>query len=114
MIPQIQSRVGDRGRCFPACIASILEMKEWEVPDLSNVDVAQVDRYLTQHGLYYREVSTEVPPLGYHIILGISPRGGYHAVVGRDGEFVFDPHPRDGTGRGLVEVTGYGLLIKKV
>ena len=114
MIPQTQSRVGRRGRCFPACLASILELKEWEVPDLDNTDTAQVDGYLAQHGLYYREVGPEVPPLGYHVILGVSPRGRPHAVVGRDGELAFDPHPKDGTGRGLVRVSGYGLLIKKL
>lgn len=114
MIPQTQSRVGKRGRCFPTCIASILDIDERDVPDLDNTDRAQVDKFLAPYGYYYREVGTDVRPLGYHIILGVSPRGGNHSVVGRDGKLVHDPHPQDGTGRGLVKAYGYGILCKKL
>jgi hypothetical protein len=35
-----------------------------------------------------------------------------HAVVGHDGVFKHDPHPQDGTGRGLVEPMFWGALEK--
>jgi hypothetical protein len=114
MIPQTQSRTGEYGRCFPACIASLLDLKEWEVPDLDNTDYGQVDDFLGPYGYYYREIAPGVPPVGYHVIIGTSPRGGSHAVVGLDGELIFDPHPQDGTGKGLKKVTAYGILCKTI
>lgn len=50
----------------------------------------------------------------WHTIEGLSPRGGQHAVVGNQGKMRFDPHPQDGTGRGLVDVDAYGLLCARM
>lgn len=112
MIPQTQSRVGSNGRCFNACLASILELKERQVPDFPDKGFRQaVDDFLAPFGLVYRRTSKSVAPFGYHTIEGISPRGGLHAVVGKDGKVVHDPHPQDGTGRGLVTVEYYGVLL---
>jgi hypothetical protein len=107
MKPIHQTRIGDDGNCFAACLSSILETP---IPEFgSEPDFwPNVDRWLARRGLRYTQTSD--PPLGWHTIEGISPRGGPHAVVGRDGKFVFDPHPHDGTGRGLVRVDKYGVL----
>ena len=117
MKPVTQSRVGKDGTCFRSCIASILELPEARVPDwpLANQDPG-VDRFLRGRGLRYMEVPIDVAeqavkPVGYQIITGLSPRGGAHAVVGKDGRLAWDPHPRDGTGRGLVREENYGLLL---
>jgi len=84
------------------------------VPDFTecNQDPG-VNRFLKQYGLKYEEVPYDRanPPVGVHTILGVSPRGGMHCVVGKDGKIVWDPHPQDGTGRGLAKPTGYGLLL---
>jgi hypothetical protein len=110
--PVYQSRVGPNGRCFSACLASILEIPERSVPDLDNTNTAQVDRFLAQYGLQYRRIPYGADkPVGYSTIEGISPRGGYHACVALDGRLIFDPHPPDGTGRGLVSAEAYGLLL---
>lgn len=111
MKPVTQSKTGKDGRCFPACLASILEIPENSVPDLDNTNKKQVDSFLSQHGLEYARVPTDIKPAGYHVIEGISLRGGAHAVVGLDGRLIHDPHPQDGTGRGLVQVDNYGLLL---
>lgn len=111
MKPVTQSRTGSNGRCFPACLASILELPENEVPDLDNTDKPQVDKFLAKHGFEYQRVPADIKPAGHHVIEGISPRGGAHAVVGLNGRLVHDPHPQDGTGRGLVQVDSYGLLL---
>jgi hypothetical protein len=113
MIPVTQSRTGKNGTCFRACVASLLDIKESQVPDweAANQDPG-VNGFLRKRGLRYEEVPVGgTAPVGYHVITGLSPRGGLHAVVGRDGRTVWDPHPQDGTGRGLVREDRYGLLL---
>lgn len=113
MRPVTQSKVGADGRCLCACIASILEIPESFVPDFGNDWRNDVDRFLAPFGLYYRQVPLEVKPLGFHIVEGTSPRGGQHACVGFNGRIIHDPHPQDGTGRGLKTVERYGVLIRR-
>jgi hypothetical protein len=117
MIPQTQSRTGPTGRCFPACLASILEIQENSVPDFMEESDEEfftaVNQFLARFGLRYKQVPIQdVHPVGWHTVEGLSPRGGQHAVVGRDGRMVWDPHPPDGTGRFLVKPEIYGLLLK--
>ncbi len=112
MIPQVQSRTGKHGRCFEACLASILDLKEHEVPDFGDEPefLRNVNAWLEQFGLYYIQAPLKLRPNGYHTIEGLSPRGGMHAVVGLNGVMVFDPHPQDGTRHGLVKEVCYGVL----
>lgn len=114
MRPVTQSKVGAQGRCLNACLASLLEIPERDVPDFGDHTWrADVDHFLTPYRVYYRQVPLDVAPIGYHVIEGVSPRGGPHAVIGLNGKFVFDPHPRDGSGRGLRKVERYGVLIRR-
>lgn len=114
----IQSRTGENGTCFRAALASILNLRESQVPDFpkANQDPG-VDKFLSKYGLRYEEfpITEDNAPVGYHFILGISPRGGEHAIVGKDGRGVWDPHPAsDGTGQGLVKPERYGVLVSKL
>ena len=111
MKPVTQSKVGAHGRCFPACVASILEVPESSVPGYE--DMPDVYQWLERRGLQYAQAPIEgtPAPVGYHIIEGISPRGGQHAVVGLNGKTVHDPHPQDGTGRGLTKPERWGMLL---
>lgn len=122
MIPQTQSRTGSNGRCFNACLASILEIHESEVPDFDKKTwLEEVARFLEPHGLYYVQVEIDDPILPkmfsvgrvYHTIEGISYRGGPHAVVGLNGETVWDPHPLDGSRHGLKTIECFGLLCAR-
>lgn len=125
--PVEQTRTGPNGTCFQACLASILEIPVWEVPDFSTDDdlfLQQVQEFLATKGLYYVQVPPDEPTVvaafkqslgpAYCTIEGTSPRGGQHAVVGDRGVMVWDPHPKsDGTGQGLVSVQCFGLLCKR-
>lgn len=125
MKPVTQSRTGKDGNCFSACLASILEIPLAKVPEFGGDDVwlQNVQRFLGAKGMYY----VQVPALAeetlatafaagyvFHTIEGVSPRGGLHACVGRNGRLIWDPHPQDGTGRGLVSVECYGLLCRSL
>lgn len=111
-----QSRTGRNGTCFRSCLATIFGLYEHDVPDWprANED-SDVNRWLGRiYGLRYIQIPIvpELPaPVGLHTIEGTSPRGGQHAVVGYNGRMVWDPHPQDGTGRGLVKPRYWGLLL---
>jgi GNAT superfamily N-acetyltransferase len=112
MKPVTQTRTGDRGNCFASCLASIFEtpLPEFGLTEDEGYD-ANVDKWLAKRGWQYSQTEdTSTPPIGYHTIEGVSPRGGMHATVGLNGKMVWDPHPEDGTGHGLVKVVRYGLL----
>jgi hypothetical protein len=126
MVPVEQDRTGANGRCWPACIASILEIPLSEIPEFSTDPdqwLSDVQEWLAGLGLYYVQVKPDDPAMKaafaqdeplYHAIEGLSPRGGQHAVVGDRGRMVHDPHPKnDGTGQGLVNVACYGLLCAR-
>ena len=126
MVPAQQTRTGANGDCFPSCLASILELPLAEIPEFSTEPdqwLADVQEWLATLGLYYVQVKPDDPALRaafaqqgplYHVIEGMSPRGGQHAVVGDRGRMVWDPHPKtDGTGQGLVNVACYGLLCAR-
>jgi hypothetical protein len=112
MIPLTQTRTGEPdGNCFAAALASILEcpIPEFDVPGTDYW--ANVDEWLRSKGCsYHQEPIAAEPPRGWHTVEGISPRGGRHAVVGYNGWMVHDPHPQDGTGRGLARPERWGVL----
>lgn len=99
------------GDCTRAVIASLLDLPVSEVPHFLEVADGKVGPYydlieeflaarglemLWHHSLAYhwREGDPDV----YHFMSGPSPRhpGVGHAVVGKNGQPFFDPHP-DGT-----------------
>ena len=112
MKPVTQTRTGRRGNCFPSCLASVFEtpLPEFGLTADPEYD-DNVDRWLARRGYRYQQVPTDIEPTGWHTVEGISPRGGMHACVGFNGRIVHDPHPQDGTGRGLRTVERYGLLL---
>jgi hypothetical protein len=97
-----QSRHGNRGNCFEACLASILEIPLDQVPDLSLYEDSwdlELDRWLKVRGWDTIIVTGPVVALvrAPAISVGPSPRGGcYHAVVTLNGKLTHDPHPEGG------------------
>lgn len=97
---------GRLGNCLQAAVASTLDLPLDEVPHFAEVEDwwgALVD-FLSAHGVnVYRQPASDGPPV-LGLAFGQSLRGVMHAVVCRDGEVVWDPHPsRDG----LTSVTSY-------
>ena len=100
--------IGQQGDCQRAVIASLLEKPIADVPHFLQI-AADPDDYWTllqkfclSHGYAYLTVPARSGALFlgdvtgiYHEISGPSPRGNgvFHAVVGLDGQIVFDPHP---------------------
>lgn len=113
----VQSRTGEDGTCFRACVASIVGVPEKRIPDFGEGGNDEcwwtdVQSWLGWAGLeYVRTPIDGAKPVGYSTIEGVSPRGGMHACVALDGELIWDPHPiEDGTGQGLVEPRYYGVF----
>lgn len=104
MVPVTQTLFGREGNCYAACLASILEIPIDRITGTHGGHLDPVNRFLAAHGLgivrvTYRADAWERMNRGaWCVLAGKSPRGEFlHAVVGRDGRLVFDPHPsRDG------------------
>ena len=118
----MQSRTGANGDCFRACIASLLDEELAAVPDFAGEGehwLADVQAYLRERGLFYLQVEIKDRMLEsafregqtWHLVEGISPRGGEHACVALNGKLIHDPHP---SGHGLAEVETYGFLVSRM
>lgn len=95
------------GDCMRACIASLLDLPIADVPHfLRDADGKSLGfwdgiyDFLEARGYEYCPSQRLINPPEYHIIVSPSPRDPVnisHAVVGRNGSIVFDPHSsRDG------------------
>lgn len=120
----------NKGDCFSACLASILEIKIEEVPKFmwhfKTYEKDAVNLWLAPRGYgllrvrWPEEIRTgnDIPfhavRLLYCIAAGKSPRGDWlHAVVGCLEAYTFkmihDPHP---SGRGIIgQPTSYNFLV---
>lgn len=101
------------GNCFPACVASILEIPLERVPRTFGPS-ADFLRWLNERGLsatLYK--AADFVPRGYAIAAGPSKRfaNRLHACVAYDGRVVHDPHfSREGLPSGIVDyVVLHGL-----
>lgn len=104
-----QPEIGQHGDCQRAVIASLLELPISEVPhflQLADGDPfdywERLQAFCRTHGHVYMTIPARsgFSFFGddgdvYHEISGPSPRGNgvHHAVVGCNGQVVFDPHP---------------------
>lgn len=133
MTPQEQEfvhkpEIGQYGDCQRAVIASLLDLPISSVPhflQIANGDTIiyyeELQKFLLSKGYAYLTVrafnwdaffglNEEI----YHEISGPSPRGNgvHHAVVGKGGKIVFDPHPSKAGLAGSVEDWYYSFLVK--
>lgn len=129
-----QSLTGAKGNCFQTALACILEVDPDLLPHQTIWDVKRglswacsyrnvIQGYLFKHhNLGYCELSdyefsgVQVRDPGWHVLIGPTIRTSEdhpvnHAVVGRYGEMVWDPHP---SRAGLIEVEHWGLMYPMI
>ncbi|HSX22534.1 MAG TPA: hypothetical protein VLE97_07160 [Gaiellaceae bacterium] len=96
----------DDGNCFPACVASILEIPLESVPQVFGPSPDFL-RWLGDRGLSATLYKADnFVPRGYAIAAGPSMRfaGRLHACVVYDGAVVHDPHfSREGLPLGVID-----------
>jgi len=130
MRPVDQTKFGQpEGNCLAACVASILECRLEDVPDLWEGEQAGKNWLMLlngwlreRHGLAYFCANPMKPDSGfsawwfpkdcYYVVGGKSPREyvpAGHACVGLNGRIVHDPHP---SRAGLLAVEDYGFFLK--
>lgn len=113
MTPQKQTVLTDKknginGNCFTACVASLFDMPIDQVPHFSSygsgswiqiffdfLNTTEFELNGTWHIPYKPNWKDFKGIDGYVIVGGGSPRGikNGHAVIYKDGEPFFDPHP---------------------
>lgn len=128
MIPHTQTRLhmegGEYGDCWPTSIESVLDLPLGTLPrweqgqDWGDYWYSIMAYLYHHHGLVSQKVSADllagrVQASGYHLVIGQSPRATpedpiYHAVVGKDGEVVHDPHP---SRAGVVRSESWEFLV---
>lgn len=120
-----QPELGIYGDCQRAVIASLLDLPISDVPHFflkakENTPLywALLQKFLISKGFVYQELpsSADRPEFSlddYHEIAGTSPRGHcLHAVVGRNGKIVHDPHPDNAGLTGNADEWTHSYLIK--
>ncbi len=113
MKPVDQTITGRNGNCVAACLASIFELPLEECPS-AHTHWEDVRAWLRNRGLAMMTIlvvgreSDGIPDV-YHIIGGIGGGGFGHAVVGRGGKMVHDPHP---SRAGLLEVEDFTFFLR--
>lgn len=115
MIPVMQTKFGNNeGNCFTASLASILEVKLEDVPEMSHLTDGTwfpvCNKFLFERGYKFHGTLYNIDEIlayngidGYYIVGGGSPRGcpRGHAVVFYKGKMIHDPHP---DGRGITNI----------
>lgn len=101
----------ERGNCYAACWASLLEVQLVEVPAFEDLPDDgswwnETIDWLKERGLALHYSYLDEVPAGTHVMAcGPSPRGSWgHSVIYLDGKLAFDPHP---SGAGLVQANYY-------
>lgn len=95
----------ERGNCFAACIASVMELPLNHVPNIEELFFIQGDywqevlqTWLTAKGWEWNYVKEDyiikLPKDQFYFVVGKSPRGSFnHIVVYQNGKLVHDPYP---------------------
>lgn len=126
MTPTQQTIYGEKGNCFEACIASFFDIPINDVPNLNAYEegewLEKLNDWLRPQGLVYFEGRILYGEMDeffrdkdfYYIAIGPTIRSAeiLHAVIGRKGKTLFDPHP-DNPGI-LKEKNGmrFGVFVK--
>lgn len=121
-----QDRFGIAGNCFAAAVASVLEIKLSDVPDLMPHELTEgeeqdriLNDWLANYNLKYIEMRVSKECVEkfldkvYHLIIGSSPRNRNfdHVLVGLGGKVIHDPYPKETAGAAVLGFLKYGIFI---
>lgn len=88
------------GDCLRACICSILEISDEDVPNFVEDEdyIQKIYDFFRENGYKYCISSSDKAPedVDYYMVWGLSPRGIQHSVVYSQGKLIHDPHPEGG------------------
>lgn len=106
------------GNCFPACLASILEIDIDQVPNFHEGNGVWYKKYrewfnkydLSLVAIMNWEGQEDACPQVYAIVGGLGPRGLQHSTVYFGLDMVHDPHPEGG---GVKDITEWIYLVPK-
>lgn len=112
-----------RGNCWTACIASLLDLGIETVPNFVQIDVdggpnwfTHTLQFLNERGYHLVSVDPAAPGQDHYIQCGLSPRSPaadgvevHHSVIYLHGELAHDPHP-DATGVATM-TNAYGIRV---
>lgn len=123
MIEVYQTRTGEKGTCWEACLAALLERPAEDIPYMGRGMedfLDNVESFLSKMGLFYFEIDApdkdEKHILShafkagdvFHFALGLRVVShGPHACIARNGVVIFDPHPGS---TGLWRTDAWGFL----
>lgn len=105
---------GEKGNCWAACLSSLLEIPIKDCLDVNSLPenthwAEATQEFLSEFGLDYEVYNYTIPPKGYSIMIGRSPRGEYgHSCIAFNGKLFHDPHPSNA---GVVNVSQFWALI---
>jgi len=113
-----QTKLEEKGNCFEACLASLLEIDIKDIPSYKKNWYLKYNKWLSKYDLALLMVGSwddcedkdKLMPNVYAIVTGISPRGFKHSVIYLKDEMVHDPHPQNG---GVLEMTAMIYIIPK-
>ena len=103
MIPIMQKLLHDpengvKGDCLRACICSLLEISDNDVPNFVEDKNYPELLYEFLKSKCYEIINDDEPPknVEFYMVWGISPRGVMHSVIHSRGKLVHDPNPEGG------------------
>ena len=102
-----------KGNCFPAVIASIMNLfsaedaiqiqEQYDNPEWPGI----LDDWLRDHGFEWERIDGHLHNDEYYLVVGDSHRGVSHVCIYKNGRLYHDPHP-DQTG--LINEKGFETI----
>lgn len=101
------------GDCLRACICSLLEISDKDMPNFVEYEdyIQKIYDFFRMNNLNYIICSSDKEPedVDYYMVWGTSPRGVKHSVIYKQSKLVHDPHPKGG---GVTDIYAYVWLEK--
>lgn len=117
MLKAYQTKFGEKGNCWVACVASLLGIGIEDVPEFDKWAAERNTHWyilfeawlLKEHNFHPMIIHHHVPVP--HIVGGTSPRGISHSVIYEGAKLIHDPYPDGG---GVKDIEEYFVFIPRL